>query len=78
MAAVLPGYEYDIFISYRQKDNHSDQWVSNFVKYLKEEIDATFKVNISIKWLEFFKKLLQQLHLQWLLSHHFSYIGFLV
>ncbi len=48
MAAILPGYEYDIFISYRQKDNHSDQWVTNFVQALKEELDATFKEDISI------------------------------
>jgi len=48
MASILPGYEYDIFISYRQKDNQSDQWVTNFVQALREEIDATFKEDISI------------------------------
>lgn len=48
MASILPGYEYDIFLSYRQKDNRSDQWVTNFVKALKEELDATFKEDVSI------------------------------
>ena len=36
MAAILPGYEYDIFISYRQNDNKRDGWVSNFVARLQE------------------------------------------
>jgi hypothetical protein len=31
MASLIPGYEYDIFISYRQKDNKGDKWVSEFV-----------------------------------------------
>jgi len=48
MAAIILGYEYDIFISYRQKDNRSDQWVTKFVDALKEELDATFKQDISI------------------------------
>ena len=48
MPSIIPGYEYDIFISYRQKDNRSDQWVTNFVQALKEELDATFKEDISI------------------------------
>jgi hypothetical protein len=34
MASVIPGYEYDIFISYRQKDNKGDMWVSEFVDAL--------------------------------------------
>jgi len=48
MASILPGYEYDIFISYRQKDNKGDKWVSEFVEALKRELDATFKEDISI------------------------------
>jgi len=48
MPSIIPGYEYDIFISYRQKDNRADQWVTNFVKALKDEIDAAFKEDISI------------------------------
>jgi len=48
MPSIIPGYEYDIFISYRQKDNRSDQWVTKFLQALKEELDATFKEDISI------------------------------
>ena len=48
MPSILPGYEYDIFISYRQKDNNLDGWVTEFVNTLKNEIDATFKEDISI------------------------------
>jgi TolB-like protein len=48
MSSILPGYEYDIFISYRQKDNNLDGWVTEFVNTLKNEIDATFKEDISI------------------------------
>jgi Tol biopolymer transport system component len=48
MPALLPGYEYDIFISYRQKDNKYDGWVTEFVSNLKKELEATFKEDISI------------------------------
>jgi TolB-like protein len=48
MASLIPGYEYDIFISYRQKDNKHDGWVTEFVKQLKGELEATFKEDISI------------------------------
>lgn len=48
MASILSGYEYDVFISYRHKDNKGDHWVSDFVNLLKAEIEATFKEDISI------------------------------
>ncbi len=48
MASVFTGYEYDIFISYRQKDNKGDKWVNEFVEALKVELDSTFKEDISI------------------------------
>ncbi len=48
MPSLLPGYEYDIFISYRQKDNKHDGWVTRFVENLKGELEATFKEDISI------------------------------
>lgn len=48
MSSIVSGFEYDIFISYRQKDNRADQWVTNFVKSLREELDATFKEEVSI------------------------------
>ncbi len=48
MPSIIEGYNYDIFISYRQKDNKGDRWVSEFVDALKTELDATFKDDISI------------------------------
>ena len=48
MASIIPGYEYDIFISYRQKDNKYDGWVTEFVENLKRELEATFKEEISV------------------------------
>ncbi|MCU0367607.1 MAG: SUMF1/EgtB/PvdO family nonheme iron enzyme [Cyclobacteriaceae bacterium] len=48
MASIIPDFEYDIFISYRQKDNKYDGWVTEFVENLKKELDATFKEDISI------------------------------
>jgi len=47
-ASIIPGYEYDIFISYRQKDNKGDRWVSEFVDNLKGELESTFKEEISV------------------------------
>jgi len=48
MSSILPGYEYDIFVSYRQKDNKGERWVSEFVDALKTELDSTFKEEISV------------------------------
>lgn len=48
MSSIIPGYEYDIFISYRHKDNMYDGWVTEFVKNLKKELEATFKEDVSI------------------------------
>jgi TolB-like protein len=48
MPSLIPGYAYDIFISYRQKDNKYDGWVTAFVDNLKKELEATFKEDISV------------------------------
>ena len=48
MSSLLPGFEYDIFISYRHKDNKGGRWVTEFVEALKTELEATFKEDISI------------------------------
>ena len=48
MASIIPGYEYDIFISYRQKDNKHDGWVTEFVNNLKGELESTFKEEIGV------------------------------
>jgi len=47
MPSIIPGYEYDIFISYGQND-YLDGWATEFVNSLKNEIEATFKEDISI------------------------------
>jgi TolB-like protein len=48
MTSIIEGYNYDIFISYRQKDNKGDKWVSEFVEALKTELESTFKEEISV------------------------------
>jgi hypothetical protein len=32
MSSIIEGYNYDIFISYRQKDNKHDGWITEFVE----------------------------------------------
>jgi hypothetical protein len=41
MASLILGYEYDIFINYRQKENKYDDWVTEFVDNLKGELEST-------------------------------------
>ncbi len=48
MSSLITGFEYDIFISYRQKDNKHDGWVTEFVRNLKGELESTFKDEISV------------------------------
>lgn len=48
MASLITGYAYDIFISYRQKDNRYDGWVTEFVDNLKCELESMFKDEISV------------------------------
>ena len=48
MPSIIPEYNNDIFISYRQKDNKGDRWVSEFVEALKTELESTFKEEISV------------------------------
>jgi len=48
MASIIPGYEYDIFVSYRHNDNKYDGWVTEFVEKLTQELDATLKDKLSI------------------------------
>ncbi len=61
MPSVISGYEYDIFISYRHKDNRgsvggvnspgfqaANGWVTEFVSDLSKELESTFKEDISI------------------------------
>ena len=62
MASIVPGYEYDIFISYRQKDNKHDGWVTKFVDNLKGELEATFKEDVSVYFDENPHDRLQETH----------------
>ena len=48
MGSLIEGYNYDIFISYRQKDNKYDGWVTEFVDNLKKELEATIKEDVSV------------------------------
>jgi 6-pyruvoyl-tetrahydropterin synthase len=48
MASIITGHEYDIFISYRQKDNKYDVWVTEFVDNMKRELEAAFKEDGSV------------------------------
>ncbi|MCJ7446509.1 MAG: tetratricopeptide repeat protein [Bacteroidales bacterium] len=48
MSSIIEGFNYDIFISYRQKDNKYDGWVTKFVDNLTRELEATFKEEISV------------------------------
>ncbi|MBN2632240.1 MAG: hypothetical protein JXR66_01705 [Bacteroidales bacterium] len=62
MASLIPEYNYDIFISYRQKDNKGDRWVSKFVESLKTELEATFKEDVSVYFDENPHDRLQETH----------------
>jgi len=48
MPSIHPDYTYDIFISYRHKDNKVDGWVTTFVTNLKKELEAAFKEDVSV------------------------------
>jgi TolB-like protein/Flp pilus assembly protein TadD len=45
--SVVPGFEYDIFISYRHNDN-LDGWVTDFVRDLDRELRSTLKDSLTI------------------------------
>ena len=45
--AIVPGFEYDIFISYRHNDN-LDGWVTDFVQNLEKELKGTLKDTVTI------------------------------
>jgi hypothetical protein len=47
MPSIVPGFEYDIFISYRHSDNRFG-WVTEFVKALQEEFASAIKNPVSV------------------------------
>jgi TolB-like protein/Tfp pilus assembly protein PilF len=48
MPSLIPEFEYDVFISYRHKDNKGDHWVTEFIQALTVELESTFKEDISV------------------------------
>ena len=48
MPSIISGFEYDIFISYRQNDNKYDGWVTEFVNNLNKELEATLKDKVTV------------------------------
>lgn len=46
--SIMPGYDYDIHVSYRYNDNKYDGWVTEFVEKLNQELSATLKDKLSI------------------------------
>lgn len=62
MSSIIKGYNYYIFISYRQKDNKHDGWVTKFVENLKGELEATFKEDVSVYFDENPHDRLQETH----------------
>ncbi len=47
MKSNIPGFECDIFVSYRQNDNRSG-WVTHFVEHLNAELAAAIKHPVSV------------------------------
>ena len=62
MSSIIEGYEYDIFISYHQKDNKGEKLVSQFVDALKTELEASFKEDVSVYFDENPHDRLQETH----------------
>ena len=48
MPSKIPGFEFDVFISYRHNDNKYEKWVTDFVTKLQQELRATCKGEVSI------------------------------
>ncbi|HTF19283.1 MAG TPA: hypothetical protein VK658_14475 [Chryseolinea sp.] len=48
MPSIVRDFSYDIFISYRQKDDQYDGWVTDFVNNLQRELAATSKEDVSV------------------------------
>src|SRR5512139_3735530 len=48
MSSIIEGYNYDIFISYRQNDNRFDGWVTEFAENLKMELGSVIKDKLSV------------------------------
>src|SRR5215510_7587526 len=47
MPSIVPGFEYDIFVSYRHNDN-LDGWVTDFVEHFRKELKTTLKNPVNL------------------------------
>jgi len=47
-SSILPGFDYDIYISYRYNDNKYDGWVTEFAEKLNQELGSTLKDKLTI------------------------------
>jgi class 3 adenylate cyclase len=47
-SSIYPGYDCDIYISYRANDNQYDGWVTEFASKLERELGATVKDKLTI------------------------------
>lgn len=41
MSSIIEGYNYDIFISYHNKDNKGDAWAMEFIE--EKDINQTYQ-----------------------------------
>ena len=44
MSGIIEDYNYDIFISYRQKDNNHNRWITDSVDNLKKDLPLWIKL----------------------------------
>jgi len=49
-STILPDYDYDIQVSYRFNDDKNDRWVTEFVERLQQELGATLKDKLTIRF----------------------------
>lgn len=47
-SSILPGFDYDVYISYRNNDNKYDGWVTEFAEKLNQELSSTLKDKLTI------------------------------
>jgi class 3 adenylate cyclase len=47
-SSIVPGFDCDIYVSYRFNDNKYDGWVTEFVDKLNQELSATLKDKLTI------------------------------
>lgn len=46
--SILPGFKYDVYLSFNPNDNKYDGWVNEFISKLKQELNATLKDKLNV------------------------------